>query len=229
MTSLTFELPAHLTAETDASRRVTGMIVPWDSPGRTSLGELAIRRGAITLPDNPRRLRLLYGHDREQPIGAALTLEDTDAGLLGTFIVARTPLGDRYLAELDPDAPIRDGLSLELDDVDVSDTHVIRGQLTAVAAVPLPAYSDARASLAAEQSGENVMPDAILNPLPLIASAGDPETALTADQSAHPAFGPAVPSQPRARTSPRSAMALLAEHLTNARMRGQLEIGRAHV
>lgn len=206
--------PVRLTAQGAETRRVTGTLVRWDTPGRTSMGTVTIPRGTLTLPD-PARIRLLYGHDRDKPVGVAVRLDDTSDGLLAEFLIARTPLGDQYLAELVPDAPIRDGLSIELDDVAVEGSTVGAGVLNAVAAVPLPAFPDSRAALAA-QLGET-MPD-IPDPAP---SAPDAPTApLTAAEPPARPLGP-TPTPP-ARTAPVSPFRLLCERLTEGRMTGRV-------
>src|SRR5690606_42102096 len=84
-----------------------------------------------------------------QTVGVALSIEDTDEGLLGTFRVARGPEGDAVLS-LAEDG-ILDGFSVEVDlteavyasdDSDVR--RVRRGRLTGVASTAQPAVDDAR-------------------------------------------------------------------------------------
>lgn len=210
---------AQLTADTDA-RRVAGTIVPYGVPGRTSLGDVTIRAGALELPDVTNRIRLLYGHDRDAPIGAAITLEDTPEALHGTFAVARTPAGDAYLAELDPDVPIRDGLSVELDDVQLEGSEVTAGRLVAVAAVPLPAYTTARAALAAEERHD--MTDEQTTTV-----AAEPAPApLEASAAPTPALAAPLPPAP-ARTRPVSAVQELATMLAAAKLEGNTALRAA--
>lgn len=223
MTTLRLELaPATITADTE-SRRVSGLLVPYGVPGRTSAGEVSIRAGAITLPDTVNRVRLLYGHNRENPIGVALELTDTDTGLSGAFTVARTPAGDTYLAELDPETPIRDGLSVELDRVELDGTEVISAELVAVAAVPLPAYTSARAALAAESTEGEPPMTATLEAAP----APDPATLEAAAEPARPMPLIGTPTTAPARTAPVSALAALTERITAARMEGNSSLAAA--
>ena len=212
---LTLDLTeATLEAGDTGARRVSGTLVPYGRPGRTSVGEVTVRAGAIRLPEHTARVRLLRGHDREAPIGVLSELDDTADALRGTFTVARTPAGDAYLAELDPDAPIRDGLSVELDDVTITAGEVTAGTLVAVAAVPLPAYPEARAALAAEDTpteSETAMPE--LDETTLEAEASTPAPSL------EPAR-PLTTNRAPARTRPVSALHDVTTRLIAARLDG---------
>lgn len=215
---LTLTVPTQLAASDQTTRRVSGLVVPYGVRGRTSAGDVSIRAGALTLPENPARVRLLYGHNHDAPIGAALTLTDTADGLSGEFVVARTPTGDAYLAELDPDAPIRDGLSVELDGVTLEAGEVTAGHVIAVAAVPLPAYTDARATLAAAlpEPERTTMTDTTA-PAADTTPAPTPEP-VTLEAAAVPAR-PMTAAAP-ARTAPVSPLLEAATRLTDARLTG---------
>ncbi len=195
------------------SRTVSGMLVPYGAPGRTNLGQLTVRAGALELPAPTGRLRLLYGHDRERPVGVAASLTETAEGLVGTFTIARTPAGDAYMAELDPAAPIRDGLSVELEEIELDGSEIVAGRLVACAAVPLPAYPTARAALAAEESAppEEGTPD-----MTETTEAAAPQVTAS-EELARPAT-PAAYSP--ARTAPVDALRLLASRISEAKMHG---------
>lgn len=191
MTRLTFELPgARVDAADTDSRRISGIAVPYGQPGRTSAGTLTVQAGALRLPDTLGHVKLTYGHDRERAIGAALSADDTADALAMSFGVARTPDGDRLLAELDPATPVRDGLSVELDNVELSNGEVTAADLVAVAAVPLPAFTAARATIAAERTPDP-MPDttSAAPPAADVTAADDTPTVVTAtprDPAKHP-------------------------------------------
>lgn len=180
MTRLTFEMPgARVDAADTDSRRLSGVALPYGAPGRTSAGTLTVRAGAVRLPDTVGHVKLTYGHDRDRAIGAALSADDTPETLTMSFAVARTPDGDRLLAELDPAAPVRDGLSVELDNVEMVAGEVIAADLVAVAAVPLPAFTAARAALAAERT--DPMPDETPTTPPAdVTAAADPTPTVIA-------------------------------------------------
>jgi hypothetical protein len=210
---------ATLTAADGPSRRVAGVIVPYGIPGYTSAGLVTVRAGAITIPPDLARVRLTYGHDRDRPIGVAAELIDTAHALTGAFLIARTDLGDQYLAELDPITPIRDGLSIDLTDVELEASEVVGGTLVAVGAVSIPAYTAARAARAAHDDRTPNMPETPVSAAP---ASADPPTV-----GAAPA--PLTASEPDARplspargvsAAPRSALAEVVARITAARLDG---------
>jgi len=140
--TLTFPVNQGLTAETP-SRTIAGVVLPWDSPGRTSAGELRAVPGSIRLPADLSRVKLYgSGHDRETPVAYCTGAQVTAEGLHLTFKVAPTPAGDQALAEAL--ARVRDAFSVELDDLELDGDRLIGGRLTGVALVTVPAFPDAR-------------------------------------------------------------------------------------
>jgi len=163
---VTFDTTATVTAtatETDdakpAGRTLAGVLVPYGRPGNTSVGTVTVRAGAITYPPAERlsRVKLLNGHDRSLPIGILAELDDTDDGISGRFVLPDTPAA--VTAHTEAVAGLRDGFSVELDDVTLADGEITAGRLSAVALVAIPAFDDAR--LAAEATTtETTPPDA---------------------------------------------------------------------
>jgi hypothetical protein len=87
----------------DDSRRIRGLLLPYDEPSRLAASgteSIAFSRGAVTLPRDPSVVTLNVEHDRFNPIGRAVALEDTDAGVVAEFEVADTDEGDEYLADM---------------------------------------------------------------------------------------------------------------------------------
>src|SRR5690606_28139597 len=85
------------------SRRIRGLLLPYDEPSRLAASgteSIAFSRGAVTLPRDPSVVTLNVEHDRFSPIGRAVALEDTDAGVVAEFEVADTDEGDEYLADM---------------------------------------------------------------------------------------------------------------------------------
>lgn len=132
-------------------RTVTGLIVPYDAPGDTSAGSVAVTPGAFALPADLSRVKLLLGHDRDAPIGYLAAVREDYAGLHGTFAIAPGPAGDDALAAVR--ARTRDGLSYEVSRVRYSAdrARVTAARLDAVALCSVPAYDDARAIAATRQ------------------------------------------------------------------------------
>ena len=130
----------------EATRRtITGLVLPFNRPGHTSAGPVSVAAGAVALPDDITRVKLLRDHSTQPgftPVGyATAAVVDAD-GIRMTFKVAATPDGD--VALTDVTEHVRDALSVELVDTRVNNGTLTAGTLTAVALVPVPAFTDAR-------------------------------------------------------------------------------------
>lgn len=153
-------LTATLTAAAvdTAGRTIAGMVLPYGTPGSTSIGLVSVRAGAIELPEDLTRVKLFLDHDRTNPVGWAVEAASSDAGLTMTFKVGTGEAGDLALEQASPDNPLRDGLSVEVDGIEFDDEdaeipEILAGFLRAVALVPIPAFDDARvASVAAARA-----------------------------------------------------------------------------
>lgn len=171
------------------ARTITGTIAPYGVPGQTSLGRLSVAPGALSWDADLRRLKLTLEHDRQTPIGYATSIEDTGAGLQATWRVANTPAGDAAL--LEAAEGVRDGLSVDLTDVSVTDGVITRGTLVAVGLCSVPAYSDARVSQVAATAPVSAPP---AQPAAVAAPVTDPAPA--AGLSAPAAVTTPVPAPP---------------------------------
>lgn len=148
---------SHAQVEPEERRTVTGIVVPWDAPGHTSAGPVSVSAGAVELPEDLTRVKLLRDHSTQPgytPVGHAVAMEATPDGLLMKFRVGDTPDGDAALADVSEG--IRDALSVELIDTKVNNGSLVSGTLTAVALVAIPAFADARVtSMTASQHPQN--------------------------------------------------------------------------
>lgn len=151
-----FEMGAAESADS-AARIISGVVVPWDRVGRTSIGEVSISPGAVRVPAELSRVKLLGGgHDWETPVGYAVSAENTDVGLVMAFKIASTPAGD--MALLEASAKVRDAFSVELDNVESRNGVVTGAELVAVAQLAVPAFADARVvSVAAQRNRGGTM------------------------------------------------------------------------
>jgi hypothetical protein len=122
-------------------RTLTGTALPYGIPGRTSAGTVTVDAGAVQVPADLRRIKLFRDHGRTTPVGYTTAADDTVEALRMTFHAAATPDGDTAL--LEAAEGIRDCLSVELDDVVIKGGHVTAAALTAVALVPIPAFTGA--------------------------------------------------------------------------------------
>lgn len=140
-----------------SERTVTGLIVPYDTPGDTSAGSYSVAPGAFQLPTDLSRVKLLREHDRSASIGYLAATREDSAGLWGTFAVAPGPDGDEAIAAVR--ARTRDGLSYEVSRVQYSTdrTRVVGARLDAVALCSVPAYDDARAVAASRQENDAML------------------------------------------------------------------------
>ena len=98
--------------------------------------------GAVTVPDEPAPRQAVPRARPAVPVGYALEADDNADALTMGFQVARTPDGD--LSLLEAAEGVRDALSVELDNVTITDGHVTAGELVAVALTAVPAFAAAR-------------------------------------------------------------------------------------
>ena len=135
-------------AAEQTKRTVTGLVVPWNTPGRTSAGPVSVAEGAVKLPADLGRVKLLRDHSDTanfSPVGYATAAEVTDEGLKMSFRIAEGADGDAALADVKN--RVRDALSVELVDTKVTNGTLKSGNLTAVALVPIPAFAEARVEM----------------------------------------------------------------------------------
>ena len=129
-------------------RTIVGTIVPYGVEARIGSYTETFVPGAFGDAD-PTQIPLTVVHDRESlPIGRALALTDTPAGLEAELRVSETRLGDEALTL------IRDGAATGLsvgfipveDRWDAKKTIVerVRARLVEISLVAFPAYADAR-------------------------------------------------------------------------------------
>lgn len=95
------------------ARTISGLVLPWNVVGNTSMGPTRFARGSVRIPNPMHRVKLLKEHDRHAVAGYAAGFLDTPAALLATYYVAPTRLGADLLDEAD--ALLRDGLSVGVD------------------------------------------------------------------------------------------------------------------
>ncbi len=148
-------------ANTDPSTRtITGLVMPYGVVGMTSAGPTVVDAGALQLPEDLSRIKLTAGHFGAS-VGYGIAAEDTAEGLSMSFKVGPGELGDQVLADADPESPVNDGLSVELDTITWDETtdpttpHVTAAILRVVAQVPVPAFDDARVSTVAASHHPN--------------------------------------------------------------------------
>ena len=139
-------------------RTVIGIAVPYDKEQRINPGLVEVfRKGVfrdVTRAAN--RVKLLFQHKTDSPIGRATMLEERDEGLYGEFRISKTEAGDEAL-EL-----IRDGVlsNLSVGFQPLEDKKVngvvnrMKAHLAEVSLVTFGAYGDAANIVAVRQEIE---------------------------------------------------------------------------
>lgn len=139
MTDLLIEAGT-LTASRE-ERTVTGLLLPFEEEGRTNLGRLTIGKGVVRIPRDPSVIGANIGHDREQPVGRAVSVAETDAGVVATFSIADTDEGDELLAEIEKGT--RKRLSAEVKGIVIKAGRAVSGALFGAAFVEEGAFPSA--------------------------------------------------------------------------------------
>lgn len=124
----------------DGTRRVRGLLLPFGELSRPNLSgnePIMFSADSITLPRDPSVVTLNTHHDRFNPVGRAVALEKTTAGVVAEFQIADTDEGDAFLA-----SKIRK-LSAEVADLVRSGANALRSRLTGAAAVDEGAFASA--------------------------------------------------------------------------------------
>ena len=149
--------PPVITAE--GERTITGRVLPWDEFGATNSGPLKFPRGAVQVPKEITRVKLLAGHSPQGvAVGHATAFEVKEDGLWMTFKIGSHAAGDDAL--LQASEKTVDAFSVECYGIERNGTTVTNSYLSAVALVPNPAYASARVShvMAAHQDESESTP-----------------------------------------------------------------------
>lgn len=124
-----------------SERIVTGLLLPYGELGQTNLGKFSVKPGAVTIPSDPDIVTLNVQHEREEPVGRAVELTETPAGIVGTFRIAKTDEGDTVLAEIAEGT--RSKLSAEVKNVVIRSREAVAGVLFGAAVVEQGAFPSA--------------------------------------------------------------------------------------
>jgi len=142
--TLNLTFAASITGANEATRQISGVVVPFGKTGNTSAGPVVFEAGSISNPD-PKPVKFLLQHDAQRPIGKAIEFQVTASGITGTFKVSNTTAGSDALIEAADG--LRDGLSVgaQIDKFSVKDgvMHVTAAKIVEVSLVHAPAFNDA--------------------------------------------------------------------------------------
>lgn len=141
-----YDASLEIRAEGDG-RTIVGIAVPYDVEQRIGPNLVEVfRRGAFeAVARNAHRVKMLFQHKADAPIGRAIMLEEREGGLYGEFRISKTEAGDEAL-EL-----IRDGVLTNLsvgfqplkDEKRNGVVNRIKAHLAEVSLVTFGAYGDA--------------------------------------------------------------------------------------
>lgn len=129
-----------------SERTITGICAVYGATGNSSAGPTRFSAGAIALPQDLSRVKLLLDHDATDPLGYMESAHVEGDNLIATFRVAEGERGDMALAQAKDKR--RDALSVGCG---INDWHkegntlVVTGAtLSEVSLVSIPAFADAR-------------------------------------------------------------------------------------
>src|SRR5699024_10816706 len=132
-----------LVAADTAARTISGLALPYGAAGSTSAGRVTVRAGAVKIPTDRKRVKLLDDHrPAGKPVGYLDAVRDDADGLGLTFTLGSSPAADAALTAAAEHTV--DGLSVELVDVERTGSEIVSATLAAVALVAIPAFDDAR-------------------------------------------------------------------------------------
>ncbi len=157
METRNYDATLELRADGDG-RTVVGIAVPYDVEQRIGPNIVEVFRKGVfrNVTRAANRVKLLYQHKTDAPIGRAIMLEERDGGLYGEFRISKTEAGDEAL-EL-----IRDGVlsNLSVGFQPLEDRKVngvinrMKAHLAEVSLVTFGAYGDAANIVAVRQEIE---------------------------------------------------------------------------
>lgn len=198
---LTFDAPAAAAEfRVDLEKRtIRGLAVPYGRVAKSKGKKWSFSKGSLTYEDVS-RVKLLDGHDWSKPIGRAISIEETPAGLVPTFSVINTPAGDEAL--LMASEKVKDGLSIGVAEGGTYDERegvyfAVAAPLAHVALTPCPAFDDARVTaVAASKEGTDMTDPKVTTPA---------EASVTLPEQIAPAFTTAQMDQLKALFTPTPA------------------------
>jgi HK97 family phage major capsid protein/HK97 family phage prohead protease len=155
---LTFS--AELTANIE-ERTISGKIVPVGTGeiGNTSAGRVVFEKGSITIPEDPKSIKLLNQHDMKQPLGKATMFIEQADHIFASFKISRSNRGSEAL--ILAEEGLQSGLSVGVEVLKAKNKggvmHVSAARLFEVSLVTEPAFKSAQViDVAAEETPEAV-------------------------------------------------------------------------
>lgn len=129
------------------ARTLRGLLLPYgelSSPSVSKTEPVMFMKGTVEVPADVSALNANRLHSQFAPVARFTQIEDTDAGIVAHFAVAKTEDGDKLLAEAaDPDEAKRPRLSAEIKGLVRNGANAVKAALTGAAFVPQGAFASA--------------------------------------------------------------------------------------
>lgn len=154
-----------------AARRIRGLVLPYgelSQPNVSGTEPVMFSAGTVTLPADPSVVSLSDDHPSgasliPQNLGRAVSLEETEHGVVAEFEIARTPEGDALLARASDPAQPKPRLSAELRGLVRRGAQAVASVLRGVAVVPQGAFQSAAMFAALDEVTEaDELPESVL-------------------------------------------------------------------
>ena len=215
---LTFS--SHIESADGERRVIAGKIVPFETPGNTSVGKVVFAKGSIDVGD-PGKIKMLMQHRNDKPIGRMQKFNEAEDGIYASFKISASMQGTDALTLAGEQ--LIDGLSVGVDVIKSSQKkdyiYVTKATLKEVSLVESPAFAEAQVTNVAASEGEadatnqpTTESEAILDttPEPTVTPA---EVAPV--EAARPTISASFYTEPR---SPIKTQAQMLEHSIKAQM-----------
>lgn len=140
----------------DGERRIiAGKIVPFETPGNTSVGKVVFAAGSIAIGD-PGKVKMLMQHMNDKPIGRMQRFNEEQDGIYASFKISNSMQGQDAL--ILASEQLIDGLSVGVDVLKSSQKkdyiYVTSAVLKEVSLVESPAFTQAQVTKVAASEGE---------------------------------------------------------------------------
>jgi len=206
----------------DTERRViAGKIVPFETPGNTSVGKVVFAKGSIDVGD-PGKIKMLMQHRNDKPIGRMQRFNEEEDGIYASFKISASMQGSDALTLAQEN--LISGMSVGVDVIKSSQKkdyiYVTKAQLKEVSLVESPAFTEAQVTKVAASEGEA---DATIQPTTESEAQVDNTTEPTAVpvvevapvEAARPTISASFYTEPR---SPIRTQAHMLEHSIKAKL-----------
>ncbi|MBH0054480.1 hypothetical protein I6E74_09915 [Salinibacterium sp. SWN139] len=129
------------------ARTLRGLLLPYNELSAPSVSEtepVMFAKGTVEIPSDVSALNANRLHSQFAPVARFVKVEETDAGIVAHFAVAKTEDGDNLLLEAaDEDESKRPRLSAEIKGLVRDGANAVKAALTGAAFVPQGAFASA--------------------------------------------------------------------------------------